>query len=279
MSYVTCPCCDSQVEVISCRSVIVCNLCDASFDYGPKDVQEDEPLELLPPPTPTLPKPMVIGSVTLYLGNCFDILPKLAKVDAVVTDPPYGIGYAYRSYHDDPESYDRMMTRLVPLLNTVTGNGPCFMWQSIVRAGCWHRYFPKGFHIVAACKIYPTTDDKPHSMNWDPIIFWSGKSRIYHELPRDWHVTELPAWDAAQRDNPVRCPRPLPQVEYICRSVRAPSIIDPFMGSGTTGVACVRAGKRFVGIEQDPVYFEYACKRIEQACRQERTRCSVAARR
>jgi site-specific DNA-methyltransferase (adenine-specific) len=277
MSYVICPCCDCPVEVADRNSIAVCGLCDASFDYGYKDVKEDEPLELSP--LPTLPRPMVIGPATLYLGNCFDILPRLDTVQAVVSDPPYGIGFKYRSYDDSPEGHDSLMTRLVPLLNAVTGNGPCFLWQSTQRIDRWHRYFPKGFHVVAACKVYPPTDDKPHAMSWDPIIFWSGRSRIYQELPRDWHVTELPTWDAAQRDNPVRCPRPLPQVEYICRSVRARSILDPFMGSGTTGVAAIRAGKRFVGIEQDPVYFEYACQRIEQACRQVRTRWNAAAKR
>jgi DNA modification methylase len=54
-------------------------------------------------------------------------------------------------------------------------------------------------------------------------------------------------------------------VEFICRETRASSILDPFMGSGTTGVACVNSGKQFVGIEQDPVYFDYACERIRKA--------------
>jgi DNA modification methylase len=57
----------------------------------------------------------------------------------------------------------------------------------------------------------------------------------------------------------------LEQVRYICDSIRANSILDPFLGSGTTGVAAVLAGKRFVGIEQDPAYFKYACQRIERA--------------
>lgn len=61
------------------------------------------------------------------------------------------------------------------------------------------------------------------------------------------------------------CPRPLEQVRYFCESVRADSILDPFMGSGTTGVAALQAGKRFIGIERDPVYFRYACQWIAKA--------------
>ena len=59
--------------------------------------------------------------------------------------------------------------------------------------------------------------------------------------------------------------RTVQQVRYYCESVRADSILDPFMGSGTTGVAALQAGKRFIGVEQDPVYFAYACRRIAAA--------------
>ncbi len=97
------------------------------------------------------------------------------------------------------------------------------------------------------------------------MIFWSDRSLVHHELPTDWHVADLRPYDGYQGDNPVPCPRPLQQVAYFCRSTRARTICDPFMGSGTTGVACIQAGKRFVGIEQDPVYFEYACERIRNA--------------
>lgn len=208
---------------------------------------------------------VVIGPATLYRGNCFGILPQLNPLDCVITDPPYGIGFGYRSYDDDPAKYADLMTRLVAEANRITRNGPCFVWQSQLHADQWHRYFPPGFRIVAACKIYPPRQDgRPHCLTWDPVIFWSGRSKIYHELPRDWHVAEMPPWTETQRGNPVPCPRPLSQVRFICDSVRAKSILDPFLGSGTTGVAALLAGKRFVGIEQDPVYFEYACRRIEK---------------
>ena len=209
---------------------------------------------------------VVIGNATLYRADCFELFPYLEPVEAVVTDPPFGIGFKYRSHDDDPDQYVAMMTRLVPELVRLTNGGPCFVWQAPSKADQWHKYFPKGFHLVAACKAYPPrTSGKPHAMCWDPVIFWSGRSRIYHELPRDWHVAELPPWN--DFDNPVPCPRPLEQVRYFCDSVRARSILDPFMGSGTSGVAALLAGKTFVGIEQDAVYFEYACQRIARTWR------------
>lgn len=217
------------------------------------------PIDLLPA---AASRKLVIGNATLYLADCFDILPELSDIDAVVTDPPYGIGFAYRSYDDAPEKYDDLMARLVPELVRVTNDGPCFVWQSPLKAGQWHRYFPRGYRVVAACRLSPERNGRPSSLAWDPIIFWSGRSRVQDELPRDWHLADLRRRDGYRGGNPVPCPRPLEQVRYICDSVRALSILDPFMGSGTTGVAAVLAGKRFIGIERDPVYFEYACERI-----------------
>jgi len=212
--------------------------------------------------SPLLPGPVVIGRATLYNADCFDILPTLDPVDAAITDPPYCIGFAYRSYDDAPGRYHDLMTRLVPELVRVTGDGPCFVWQSLLRAGLWHRYFPTGFHIIAACKLYRTQARR--AFGWDPVIFWSGRSRLHQELPCNWHLTDLRTERYPHR-SPVPSPKALTQVRYFCDAVRGQTILDPFLGSGTTGVAAVLAGKRFVGIEQDPVYFAYACRRIAEA--------------
>ena len=219
------------------------------------------------PPASARIEKVTIGPATLYRANCFDLLPTLPNVGAVVTDPPYGIGYKYRSYDDAPAPYEALMQKLVPQLNRLTRNGPCFVWQSAIRADQWHKYFPAGFRIVAACKTYPPQPEKLRAMAWDPIIFWSGRSKIYQELPCDWLQTDLPPWQETQRNNPLPCPRPLAHARYLCQSVQATSILDPFLGSGTTGVAAVLAGKSFIGIEQDPVYFAFACQRIAQAVR------------
>ncbi len=219
------------------------------------------------PPVGSYRDKVVIGDATLYLGDCFDILPHLANIDAVVTDPPYGINFKYRSYDDRAEEYDALMAKLVPQLIRITNNGPCFVWQSPLKADKWHRYFPKGWRIVAACKLYPACDRQERCLSWDPVIFWSGRSLLRNELPRDWHVADLRPWDGYRGENPVPCPRPLAQVRYFCDGVRGRSILDPFLGSGTTAVATLLAGKHFVGIERDEVYFRYACERIRAALR------------
>jgi site-specific DNA-methyltransferase (adenine-specific)/modification methylase len=204
----------------------------------------------------------VIGDATLYRADCFDVFPELSGIHAAVTDPPYCIGFSYRSFDDAPHRYDGLMSRLVPELIRVTGNGPCFVWQSPLKADLWHRYFPKGYRVIAACKLYPNQK----CLSWDPIIYWSGRSKLHDELPRDWHLDNLlntPYPD----ESPVPCPRPLSQVGWICGSIRAETILDPFLGSGTTGVAAIQACKKFIGIERDPEYYEYACQRIERVWR------------
>lgn len=206
-----------------------------------------------------------IGNATLYNADCFDILPRLSGIDRVVTDPPYGIGFAYRTYDDAPAKYDAMMRRLVPELIRATNDGPCFVWQSPLKADQWHLHFPRGFQIVAACKRFPDEGRRRRCLSWDPVIFWSGRSRIHDELPRNWHVDDLRPWDGYRGGNPVPAPKSLGQIRYFCAANRPLVILDPFMGSGTTGAAAILEGKSFVGIERDPVYFDYACRRIAKA--------------
>lgn len=221
------------------------------------------------PSLPTTVEKVVIGTATLYRADCFDLLPTLptGSVGAVVTDPPYGIGFKYRSCDDSPDDYVDLMRRLIPELQRVTDGGPCFVWQSPLWAHRWHEFFPKGYRIIAACKLYPEDRVRTPCLSWDPVIFWSQRSLLKDELKRDWLFADLRPWDGYRGDNPVPCPRPLGHLREICGSIRADTILDPFLGSGTTGVAAVLAGKKFIGIERDPVYFAYACKRIAEAAK------------
>lgn len=121
----------------------------------------------------------------------------------------------------------------------------------------------RGLAVVAACKVYPEGDTR--CLAWDPVIYWSSRGYLRDQIPCDWHVARLPVWEATLEGCPVPRPRPLSQLRDFCEFVRGHTIIDPFLGCGTTGVAALLAGKRFIGIERDPVYFEYARKRIMRA--------------
>jgi site-specific DNA-methyltransferase (adenine-specific)/modification methylase len=110
--------------------------------------------------------------------------------------------------------------------------------------------------------------------SFDPVVCWwtKGKAWSAGSATRDFHIANT-APVIGQASNIERghpCPRPLDQVTHIINQwVRPNSIcLDPFMGSGTTGVAAIQLGRKFIGIEREPKYFDIACKRIEQAAAQ-----------
>jgi DNA modification methylase len=204
-----------------------------------------------------------IGDATLYLGDCREILPTLGKVDAVVTDPPYGIDYGRAGG-----------------FSASHGWGP---WRENV---AWDQERParSTFDSIRACSgdqiIWGGnyfTDYLPPSMQWlvwdkgqrefslaDCELAWSSQAKAARVITygrgkavRDGkeHPTQKPI------DVMLWCLEQIPA---------ARTILDPFMGSGTTGVACVKLGRKFIGIEIEPRYFDIACKRIEAATKEPR---------
>lgn len=194
-------------------------------------------------------EPVKIGRAALYLGDCRDILPTLGKVDAVVTDPPYGIGAA-RGAHSNLRMADKAWDDAPADLSALP-DVPSIIWGG--------NYFP----------LPPTRC----------FLFWDK-----HPMPPSYAAGEL-AWTSLDRnaakwcgrvgdETPVRfrshpTQKPVALMRWCLGFVpNARTILDPFMGSGTTGVAAVQMGRSFIGIEIDPGYFDIACKRIEEAQRQ-----------
>jgi len=199
-----------------------------------------------------------IGDATLYLGDCREILPLLPKVDAVVTDPPYGIGWKPRVNHQDQAWVDEInfdiRSFLVGRFNLI--------WGGQYFADC----LPASEGWLTWCK---------RPLNCD----FSNDDRTYAttELAwRDWGKAKFIShvWDGGMRagkaENRTFChpsQKPIEVMEWCIRQLPddARTILDPFMGSGTTGVACVKLGRKFIGIEIEPKYFEIAVKRIRNA--------------
>ncbi len=203
------------------------------------------------------------GRVTLYCGDCLEILPELEGVDAVVTDPPYGIGFKYESHDDNEVEYERLMCRVIGQIDRRLSPSCCFFWQAMLHANIWHRWFPNEFRLFAACKGFVQFRPTPVQFSWDPIVWWgtaSGEPSVYR---KDYHEQRLAPFGYGRESIDHPCPRPLEQVEYVVNLAGHNCILDPFMGSGTTGVACVRTGRKFIGIELEPKYFAIAVKRIE----------------
>lgn len=207
--------------------------------------------------------------VVLHLGDCLSFMRTLedSAVDAVVTDPPYGIGFEYNEHKDDASQYDALMLALVPELQRLVGDGPVFVWQAMLTADKWHRWFPAGYRIFAACKGFVQWRPVSVQYSWDPVIFWGsppGQPSVYR---KDYHEQRLAPFGAYRETIEHPCPRPLEQVVNVIELASIPGqvVFDPFMGSGTTGVACVRTGRKFIGCEIDATYFAIAQRRIAEA--------------
>jgi DNA modification methylase len=208
-----------------------------------------------------------IGDCMLVLGDCREVLPTLGRVDAVVTDPPYGVDFKYESHDDSPSEYPELMRSVIAEVERIRGNGPAVFWQGMLNADRWHEWFPKGYRIFAACKGFVQYRPTAIQFSWDPVIFWGDPTTEPTVDRKDWHLQSLAPFGIGRARIRHPCPRPFEQVRYIVEAFtsREQTVFDPFMGSGTTGVACIKLGRKFIGIEIEPSYFDIACKRIEAA--------------
>lgn len=201
-----------------------------------------------------------IGDATLYLGDCMEVLPTLGKVDAVITDPPYGINVSTRVNFSEKQAWDAERPDLSPLLTV--GRYRLF-WGG--------QYFADKLPMAAGWLTWCKRPVDAADFSRD------GRSYSTTELAwRDWGKSKFMAhvWDGGKRagdaDNRMFCHPSQKPIELMTWCIEelpsdAQVVLDPFMGSGTTGVACMQLGRKFIGIEREPKYFDIACKRIEQA--------------
>lgn len=212
-----------------------------------------------------------IGDATLYLGDCLEILPTLGKVDCVVTDPPYGIGFNYGGPYVDAGGsayvellrplcgYDlailqypeETMKYLVPLFGAPD---ECFVWA-------YNSNTARQSRLVSfwGCDVDFSQVRVPPKNPLDIRV----SSNVSHY---DWcsDIQQVKNISADKTDHP--CQAPVALFDRIIRFMpSASTILDPFMGSGTTGVACANLGRKFIGIEINEQYFDIACKRVQKA--------------
>jgi DNA modification methylase len=208
-----------------------------------------------------------IGDATLYLGDCLEILPTLPKVDAVITDPPYGVNAAVSTRNDLIVGDASTGARDAAL-------GWCRCDAAIV-FGSPKCAKPSGTHICLVWSKGPMVGMGDLAFPWklthEEIYILGDKGR-WHGKREESVLTDptlypnLPSANAARGESlehPTQ--KPLALMRRLLSKLRAETVLDPFMGSGTTGVACAQLGRKFIGIEIEPRYFDIACRRIEQA--------------
>jgi DNA modification methylase len=206
-----------------------------------------------------------IGDATLYLGDCLEVLPTLGRVDglAIVTDPPYGIGHT---------THGQRFKDATP----IAGDGSFAAYELLQGFGS----------VMAFFSPYAVPPVKWSSvLVWDKGAhvgkgrdFWSCWKRDFELIgvrgcgplngPRDSAIIRILSTVAKPTGH--FCEKPVALMAYLVGKIGANTILDPFMGSGTTGVAAIQLGRKFIGIELEPGYFDIACKRIEEAWKQPR---------
>lgn len=212
-----------------------------------------------------MPRIETIGNATLYLGDCREILPTVGTVDAVVADPPYGINYNPKRQRATPRRPGKIFNRPA---EKVIGDAEQFDPRDI---------------LIAPSILWGATNYAhllPLSNGW---LFWDKQKAegfVGGQGELAWtNILESPKrfihmWDGFRRASEVNLhyhptQKPVALMEWCLSFIPlAKTIFDPFMGSGTTGVAAINLGRKFIGIEIDPSYFDIACKRLDEAQRQ-----------
>jgi DNA modification methylase len=213
-----------------------------------------------------------IGDAILYLGDCYTILPNLPPVDVVLTDPPYGIGadknlrankqhgkaaapskdYGQGNWDREPPSQATLDAIAATAKYTIFWGGNYFKFAP---SPCWLVWDKdNGDNGYADCELaYTNLPRAVRKFRWR----WMGM------------LQELAGQKKEDRVHPTQ--KPVQLMEWCIQLCpEGGTIFDPFMGSGTTGVAAANLGRKFIGVEIEPRYFDIACERIAAAYAQGR---------
>ena len=241
-------------------------------------------------------KTETIGDCTLICGDCIDIMPTLGRFDAIVTDPPYSSGGFTQAAKTKAKGQglrgESLKTDGWFAGDAMTAAGAAFLLRELARH-CFDTSTNEAtlsvFTDWRVCALYSAAIESARWRYQNLIVWDKGGGglgtgfRAQHELIMHFSKGAPPYYSktsgnviSAPRVPPSQkthgCEKPVALIGRLLQTVSKPGghIVDPFMGSGTTGVACARLGRRFTGLELDSAYFEVACERIREAYRQPR---------
>ena len=200
----------------------------------------------------------MIGRATLYLGDCAKILPTLGRVDLVLTDPPFGMGNFVQT--------------------TGRVRGDAVLWNDEIPAPALFAQLRRmsRHRIIWGANFFNCFEEKGGAIIWDkaqPMPNFSKADIASCTHFKKTEIVRIP-WTnfivthKGETDHP--CERPTELYRWCIDYMPAPiqTVLDPYLGSGSCGVAAVQMGRDFIGIEREPKYFDIAAKRIEEAQRQ-----------
>ena len=204
-------------------------------------------------------EPLILGDCTLYLGDCLDVMKQMPdkSVDAVITDPPYGIGEDVRKADKSGRTefttdnrWDLAIPEKLYFSEIFRVSNNQIIWGG--------NYFVDYLHNSRCWLIW---DKMQKFSGADAELAWTSfdkSTKAFRKSRVEFHSEE-------KKVHPTQKPLSLMRWAIENYTNEGDTILDPFMGSGTTGVACVRLGHKFIGCEIEPTYYDTAVKRIREA--------------
>lgn len=218
---------------------------------------------------------VTIGPCRLILGDCLEVLPTLdpGSVDAVVTDPPYGVSFGGKNTKHTKRASDGYISGDDAEIGPTTVVECVKRWRAGVYAPAVNLWdYPRPTEVGGVFCPSGAGLGRWGFIGTHPILYYG---RCPYLASRKGHRPNSFRSFATQEPNGHPCPKPVEWMVFAVEkasSIEGESILDPFMGSGTTGVACIRTGRKFIGIEKEPKYFEIACDRIRREWMLEKSR-------
>lgn len=204
-------------------------------------------------------------SVTLYCGDCLEIAPTLSKIDAVVSDPPYGMGVCLDSTRFSSPTSGPGRNDWPKIIgdNKTFDPSPWLGYRECILWG--YNHFAMRLPVGSVLVWNKRPAENYGKFLSDCELAWFNKGHGVYAM----EVLESPQRRANEANGRVVHPtqKPISLMEW-CVQKTTGAVLDPYMGSGTTGVACVNLDRPFVGIEIQPTYFETALARIDAKLRQ-----------
>lgn len=210
----------------------------------------------------------VIGQCTLYLGDCMEIMPMLGKVDAVVSDPPYGIAFSHGGNDKSGIGGGRYSTKFakVKIMNDDQAFDPAHLISAAPISILWGgNHFADKLPSSACWFVWDKRAASRHTNDFaDCEMAWTNKRGVARVFRHQWDGMMKASERGEPRVHPTQ--KPVQLMRWCLEQVPdATIVLDPYMGSGTTGVAAASIRRAFIGIEMVKEYFDIACARIRKA--------------